>query len=710
MNEQDLFRKYKQRLESELGAETGPRQVTSREYQQFKQEALPTHTGWYERLCNGAEKLLKIKVPPQKAALIQEHLSIAHLNVTPSGVMALSYLLPMFILLFGALVSIIVFSSMFFTFFFVMVGFALILALQRLPEYIANNWRLKASNQMVLCVFYVVTYMRHTSNLENAIGFAAEHLAPPLSLDLKKVLWDVETEKFDTVKDSLDAYLETWRKWNGEFIEAFHLIEGSLFETSEARRVELLDKALDVILQETYEKMLHYAHNLKSPITTLHMLGIILPVLGLVILPLVVSFIGTAKWYHIATLYNILLPIIVYYLGRNILSTRPTGYGDTDIAEINTSLKKYRNVLIKVGNTEIAINPLTISVTLAVVFAFIGLLPVLLHVFAPTFELDLFGLKLMDYRTSGNPETPGLIIGPYGLLASVISLMFPLAAALGIGLYAKLRSKNVIKIRENAKKLEDEFASALFQLGNRLADGIPAEAAFGRVAEMMPDTVSGQFFNVVSNNIRKLGMGLREALFNPRTGAVAAFPSPIIESSMKVLIESIKKGPLIAANALQNVSRYIKEIHAVNERLRDLMAEIISDMKSQISFLTPAISGIVIGITSMITTILGALSSQVSKLSAEGAGRVGTIASLFGDSIPTYYFQIVVGLYVVQIITILTIISNSIENGADKLGERYAIGQNVMRSTILYCVISLIVMLIFNMIALKIMSATLATK
>ncbi|MEK6849249.1 MAG: hypothetical protein AABY01_01615, partial [Nanoarchaeota archaeon] len=261
----------------------------------------------------------------------------------------------------------------------------------------------------------------------------------------------------------------------------------------------------------------------------------------------------------------------------------------------------------------------------------------------------------------------------------------------------------------NAKRLENEFAGALFQLGNRLADGIPAEAAFGRVAEMMPDTVSGEFFNLVSTNIRKLGMGLREALFDPRRGAVAAFPSAIIESSMKVLIESIKKGPLIAANALTNVSRYIKEIHAVNERLQDLMAEIISDMKSQITFLTPAISGIVIGITSMITTILGALGTQVTKLSTEGAGRVSSIASLFGDSIPTYYFQIVVGLYVVQIITILTIIANSIENGADKLGERYAIGQNVIRSTILYCLIALIVMVIFNSIAVRIMTATLAT-
>ncbi len=708
--EQDILKKYRQRLEQELGGNPGTREVRSVEYQQFRTESIPQHVTLYERLCNGAERLLKVKVPLAKAAVMQEHLAVAHLNVTPSGVMALSYTLPLFILLFGALISTIIFGSMFFTMFFVFIGFGLIIGLQKLPEYLSNSWRLKASNQMVLCVFYVVTYMRHTSNLENAIGFAAEHLAPPLSLDLKKILWDVETEKYDTVKDSLDAYLDTWRKWNNEFIEAFHLIEGSLFETAETRRVELLDKALDVILQETYEKMLHYAHNLKSPITTLHMLGIILPVLGLVILPLVVSFIGTAKWYHIAMLYNVILPVIVYYLGRNILSTRPTGYGDTDISEISPGLKKYRNMLFKIGGKEIAINPMFICIFIGAAFAVVGFMPLILHQVAPNFEFEMFGIKLLDYRTSNNPETPGLILGPYGLFSSVISLAFPLGLALTIGLYARMRSKNIIKIRENSKKLEDEFASALFQLGNRLADGIPAEAAFGRVADMMPDTVSGQFFNLVSTNIRKLGMGLREALFNPRTGAVAAYPSAIIESSMKVLIESIRKGPLIAANALTNVSRYIKEIHAVNERLRDLMAEIISDMKSQIAFLTPAISGIVIGITSMITTILGALSTQVTKLSAEGAGRVGTIASLFGDSIPTYYFQIVVGIYVVQIVTILTIIANSIENGADKLGERYAVGQNVIRSTILYCAISLIVMIIFNSIALKIMSATLAGK
>ena len=188
------------------------------------------------------------------------------------------------------------------------------------------------------------------------------------------------------------------------------------------------------------------------------------------------------------------------------------------------------------------------------------------------------------------------------------------------------------------------------------------------------------------------------------------FPSKIIESSMKVLIISVKKGPKIAAQALVNVSRYIKEIHRVNERLRDLMADIISSMRSQIKFLTPVVSGIVIGITSMITTILGKLGGLFPETSAEGGANAiagaSNIANMFGDGVPAYYFQIVVGIYVVQVIYILTIVINGIENGSDKLSERYNMGQNLIKSTTIYAIVSLTVIIIFNFIAGKVLLTT----
>ena len=112
---------------------------------------------------------------------------------------------------------------------------------------------------------------------------------------------------------------DLWKDWNPEFLESFHLIEGSLYEVDENKRIALLDKALQVMLDSTYDNMLHYAHNLNSPITILHMLCIILPILGLIIFPLIGAFLGgLVKWYHLFFLYNLILPILVYLYGNSL--------------------------------------------------------------------------------------------------------------------------------------------------------------------------------------------------------------------------------------------------------------------------------------------------------------------------------------------------------------------------------------------------------
>jgi hypothetical protein len=202
-------------------------------------------------------------------------------------------------------------------------------------------------------------------------------------------------------------------------------------------------------------------------------------------------------------------------------------------------------------------------------------------------------------------------------------------------------------------------------------------------------------------------MSVKKAIFDKKHGAINEYPSNLIETSMKILIESAKKGSMIASQALIGVSNYVKRMHRVEERLQDLMTDVVSSMQAQIKFLTPVIAGVVIGITSMITTILGSLTKHMSALSGTGVeGTAGVsgmqgigLLDLFSAGVPTYYFQIIVGIYVVQIIFILTVISNGIINGSDKLNEKYQLSKNLISSTLLYCVISAVVVLIFNLIA-----------
>jgi len=692
-------------------------EVVSREYKEFKKEAMPKPLGLYETIVKTTGSIISISPSPRKREELQDSCRISFIDARPEQIMGAAVIISLFIGALGVFLSIVMFGSLFFTFFFVILAFILYFMILNVPKYSANIWRMKASNQMVLCIFYVVTYMRHTSNLEGAINFAATHLAPPLSLDMKKVLWDVETETYPSAKDSLTAYLDTWKKYNLEFVEAFNLVLSSLYEPSEERRIALLEKSLQVILDETFEKMMHYAYNLKSPITMLHMLGIVLPVLGLIILPLAINFLRSVKWYYLFILYDIFLPIIVYYFGRSMLSSRPTGYGDTDISAENPSLKVYRNPVIRFGNKVVPVPAVFVAFFVGIIIMVIGFSPLIIHYLDPNFDFSFIGTieckpnqggdcfigyRLSKYSTADNP----VIIGPYGTGASLLSVFVILGLGMGIGLYYRMKSKNIIKIREKTKKLEKEFATALFQLGSRLGDELPPEIAFQKASETMAGTLSGQFFDIITQNIKRLGMNVEQAIFDKDKGAIKVFPGKVIESSMKVLIESSKKGPLTAANAVMSVSEYINQMHKVNERLRDLLAEIISSMKTQINFMVPVISGIVVGITSMITTIMGKLSLLLKESqSIEGVSQTQGILEMFGDGMPTFYFQIIVGIYVVEIIYILTVLATGVENGSDKVGERYYLGKNLMRSTAVYCAIAFLVMLLFNMVAGQILSS-----
>ncbi|MFT4311727.1 MAG: hypothetical protein ACMXYF_00680 [Candidatus Woesearchaeota archaeon] len=724
-----LKRKYEKQIEQQLKNKISSTQLSqatvgedansrvSSEYTAFKQANIRTTMSLYEQACDFFGKNLPISPDKTKKPQMQADIQTCHLQITPEGATSFAIVVPLLFIMISGMFAFLLTQSVGVVFLFFSLGAIMIFPLLNLPSYLAQNFRMKASNQMILSVFYIVTYMRHTPNLERAIEFASQHLNAPLSLDLKKVIWDVETQKFSSIFDSLENYLETWRDYNDEYVESMHVVVSSLYESSEKKRQELLDKALDLILEETYDKMLHYAHNLQSPITALHMLGVVLPILGLIMLPLVVNFMDNVQWYYIMLAYNIILPIAIYVMGRRILSSRPSGYGGMELDESNPEVQRLLKQKIKLLGVSLPFTPAQIGITIAVVFCFIGISPVLLH-WAGASDIG-FGLErddssvgcgyrfcLLDYE-----QTPQGVKGPFGLGATILSLFIPLGLAFGLGLYYQLRYNALMELRVDTQKLEGEFTGALFQLSNRLGDGLPPEIAFSRVAENMPNSRSGKFFQTISGNIQKLGMGVAEAIFDPKIGALTYYPSNLIESSMKILTQSAKKGPSVASNAVSNVARYIREMGRVNERLRDLMAEVISSMKSQIGFLTPVISAIVIGITSMITSILRELKNQLEGVDGAGdpaAGAVGgglNFLDMFGEGIPAFYFQIIIGIYVVQVVFLLSVLINSIQNGIDPVNEKYMLGKNLIASTSLYIGLSLVVIIIFNIVATSILTS-----
>jgi len=689
----EILAKYGKKLESDLGSGAAPAEKEySSEYLEFKSEMVP-EISRYERWAKSLGNIIKLKIAEKDRVKLEKVIEVAHLDIVPSQAVTLSFLSGVAIFMLTLLITVAIFyinGSIQLLFVFLGLIAALFVGYYTysMPQRLANSWRLRASSQMVPSILYVVVYMKHTSNLERAIEFASAHLEGPLALDFKKIFYNVEIGKYTTIKQSLDNYLDTWRDYAPEFIESFHLVESSLFEPSETRRTQILEKALQVILDGIYEKMLKYSREIRTPLTNVYMLGIILPTLGLALLPLASTLLGgVIKWQHVLVMFNVIIPFFVFYLTSQALLKRPGGYGEASVLELNPDYWKFKSR-----------KPWLRASLIAFPLILIGILP---FIFQIDFLVNAFNLqkdytfgelgfpffaetKIFDFKTVG-----GNTVGPFGPVAVLLSLFIPLAIALFFSISYSRKTRDLIKARENTKALEEEFTNSLFILGNRIGDGMPAEIAFGRVAETTLGQKTHEFFAMVNQNIQQLGMSLERALFDRKRGAIIYYPSQLVSTSMKILVESVKKGLQVAARSLMSISDYVKNIQKINQRLKDLLAEVVSDMKSNMTFLAPLLAGIVIGLSAMITIILNKLTSVQltgSQEAAGGLGNLATITKLFNltEMIPPYFLQITIGIYIIEIIFILTSALVTVDSGKDTLKEKYDLARYLKRGVFLY--------------------------
>jgi len=731
----DVLKKYEGKISRQINSVEKVGDI-SKEYSQFKADMMP-QLSRYERLGHSFGNLLKVRLSAKDSAKMQKSLDSAHLDMNPDQVVSFSFFgafitffigLLIFILLFFLTTPLVDIDSLF-AYLFGPAGFFLLLVvvsamfvfyyIYSSPSRLAKLWKLKAGSQMVPCILYVVVYMKHTSNLERAIAFASRHLRQPLSLDLKKIFWDVETGRFSSIKESLDNYLKTWEVDAIEFVEAFHLIESSLYEPSDARRVQILEKSLQVILDGVYEKMMVFSREIRSPLTNVYMLGIVLPTLALALLPLASMLLqDMVKFYHVFILFNLIVPFFVFYLTSQIMLKRPGGYGESEILELNPNYHQYTSK-----------KPYVVAGLICLPFLILGLLPFLFQMpiflevtgLQADYSLASFGFEtlegvmIFDFKDAANNGAQittvselrnADVVGPFGIGALVLSLFLPLGLALFFSIAYGMRTKQLIKSRSYTKQLEQEFTNSLFQLGNRLGDGIPAEMAFARVAKSTTGQKTADFFKIVNSNLHQGGMSLEKAIFDPQRGAIIYYPSQLISTSMRILLESVKKGLKIAAQSLMSISEYIKNIHKVERRLRDLLAEVVSDMRSNMVFLAPLLSGIVVGLTAMIAFILNKLSAVFKDVIAGGEGTggfasVGSLLNIFDilKMVSPYYMQVAIGVYLVQVIFILTNVLVTIDAGDDKLKRTRSIGKNLQRGMLMYFVIALFSVLVLSVLA-----------
>ncbi len=594
---------------------------------------------------------------------------------------------------------------------FIIIALAATNYVQHYPMSAANVEKTRALTYVPEIVGYMIMSMKLVPNLEKAIEFSAEHGRGKIAEDFKRLLWDVQLGVFNTVSEALDDLAYRWGKFSDEFKHALMKVRASVLETTESKRYQLLDSTMVTILESIKNKMEQYARDLSQPSVLLFYMGVLLPLLLIIILPVGSAFSGQplATPLVLIIIYNIAIPAVTFVFARDVISRRPPTQDVPIIPDNFPGLPKKNSM--RIGKTSLDLRALIALVLIAGIASsyFIstqGIPPVslvgeegiqLLPRDKSVAEvLKNAGKPSADWYDDDGPHARELIsmhgekdgramfeaeriaffipaendVTPYTLIFGVM-----LTCSCCIALFIYYRNIYKRKMQLNVMQMESEFKDSLYILASRMGENRPVEEALKHTSRFLPDfKISKRVFGRTIENIELLGMPLEAAIFDPNYGSLKNLPSKTIQTGMRIMVDSVGLGVNVAARTLISLSLQLTNNEKVNQTLKTLISDTTSMMRTMAVFIVPVVLGVTTALQKIVMLTLATIQSSSMKQTLDAlknsdlpGGLSGMTtgfsmdATQFGSIVKPWQFLLIVAMYVIELVIIMVFFTTKIE-------------------------------------------------
>ncbi len=594
---------------------------------------------------------------------------------------------------------------------------------QRFPLNAAHDEQIKALTYVPEIVGYLTMSMKLVPNLEKAVEFAAQHGRGKIAEDFRKMIWDVQLGVYNTLSEALDALAYRWGKFSDEFKRSLMMVRASVLEDSESKRYALLDKTMTELLESIRNKMEDYARSLTQPSTFLFYLGVLMPLILVIILPIGSAFSRQplARADILFVLYNIIIPLGAWLFARSVIQKRPPTYESPIIPDSHPDLPKKWKMLV--GKSQLDIRMVIIVLLVAGIgvsfylsqyglyldkdtaliphdrtlkqvikenfneesetyFDPGGTLYNQLFLETGTEEEALLRLAVEKQKFFARPEND---ITPYLL---IFGTMFTIAGAIAIGLYYRNIYKR--RMQENIATMESEFKDSLYIMASRMGENKPVEEALQHTRNFLSNTlIADRIYGKTVDNINILGLPLESAIFDPNFGSMKNLNSNIIRSSMKLLVDSVQLGVNVGARTLISLSLQLSNAEKVSRLMSTLTEEITSVMQTTAIFIAPVILGVTTSLQKIVIQTVLQVSQDVSsnapisfstintpgfkfvdpsKLSTFDLQKIlGSPGEIAGNLASPGVFIAIIAIYVIEIVIIMTYFNTKIKEDNDVL-------------------------------------------
>lgn len=548
---------------------------------------------------------------------------------------------------------------------FVLVGVAFVplilyLYLSNYVVNLGNRLRIQTLGRAPEAVHYMVMSMRLTPALDKAVKFASENVGEPLAASLKKVLWDVSTRAHASIEDSFMAFAEEWGSWNEDFKRSMYSIRMATHEKTEEGLSRNLEKALDTILTGTRRKIEEFASSLQTPTTVLFGLGILLPMIIGAMLPLLMLTNAT----------SLLGSNTVGGLGNANSTGGASGYSPFGSSQ---NLSASNQLSLNVGLV-ILMDVLFPLIAYAYSSQILGKRPgTLKPPTAPDVEEFSRDFSLAVSVAAGIGVSAVAFPVYQGYLGSFLTPLYELFPILGVAggasLYYYLRTVARVRARKSLQQLEAEFPDALYQVGSRMVEGLSFEQALERTSDAMTGSQTSVLFRRILHGIRVSGRTSEEVIFGgpEGPGVLAAYPSHMVEMSMRELLEAVTKGAEAVGRTIVPTAQYLRELRQVDDTIR-------TSLKSTVSMMT----GTAVAFAPLVMGMTGALYLLLSNVFQSG----------LPVSIPVFFT--VMGVYLLEIVVIIAYFTVGVEHGGDETTFRSKLGSSLVLSAGVFVVAAIL--------------------
>lgn len=633
----------------------------------------------YEKIVLSLSKIFTYKIPKHIKNIYDYLIFHNKYNINSNQIFsaAINLFLVFFLIsaLFYYLFSSISYSLAFELFFSIfLTGITLSIYLLIFPFLHKRIVKMSVISESVWVLSYIIISLRNNPSLENAILFVAMNLEGYLASDFYDIIYDLETKRFSSLKEAISFYSKRWREWYPDFAYLISVLLNIDRLYSYDKKSELLDKVQEWYFRAANIKIKSYSSYLKGKVILIVTFLIMLPLVGLILIPLTAVFLPEGlRFLTIFYIYNILLPIISFLLISQVISEIP--YSMNIFYKYNDDFKrqKKKNKILTL-----------LIILIAIIFS----IPSILH-FAE--------LAYNVYRFRNYPDAMYLLIKQelsINRMLNIYLIVFGIGIALG--LYFYLRSYKEIELIRKIERVEKELPMLISMIENSAYSGLSFEKSLISISEnykaINPSGLLSEFIEKTINNIYKLRLNLKNAIFHPNYGSMKNYPSLLLREAINLIISASEKSLSSLAKISEKLYKHISEIINLKEELLLSLSDPIVTLKMVCYVLIPIFGGIITSSHRLFINVIIFISQLLRDISPITSMQTFWdlyLQELFmiNNMLPPTMFVIPIGFFLIELLAISAYFISGLNSGFNKVVRDYEIGRLLIIGTIIISII-----------------------